>query len=811
MFRNYFITAWRNLQSRKIFTLLNILGLAVGIASCWIIYRTVRFEHSYDSFIPVKENIYQVVSDFGSDRDTKMGAVAAPLYQIASQVPGIENIVPVYNQWITSIEIIGDDKRLVKQDPQNIIATKPSYFKLLPYTWIAGNPAQAFDDINAVVLTKGRADIYFPGQMPEDVLNKTITYFGRDTIIRKVTGIVSDLPKPTHFTGEEMIVLKDEVYNAGEWTNTNGNNHLFLQIKTGTDVATIAAGLNKLDAQKWDDFAKDSKNEVKRSRSYILHPLEGLHFASDIGDYFSPARASKLVLNGLMGIGVFLLILACINYINMGVAQMPQRSKEVGIRKTLGSSKSQLIYQFLLETAITIVLACFTAILLGSFGFALLQGILPEGMKLSSNTKDIFLFVGATLVLLTLFAGLYPAWLITRIKTVDIFKNFGFKNYTRFSLQRVLIVFQFVIALVFVICTVAVSSQLRFILHSDVGFNKDAVLLADVPWQYFRHPAYADKDKVLLDKIKKIPEVEAVLGSVPLSTRYSSSPFEAINSKGEIVKVQTFKKGIDKDYLDFYKMKLLTGRNIFSSDTLSEVILNEVAVEQFGFPSAEDAIGKQINQLGGPKLAIVGVVKNFHTQDFYTKIEPLVLMNSWDGLNTINIRLNSPGNNWQNTIRQIEQEWYSFYPPDTFNFRFFDESLEAMYKRERQTSMLISIAAGIMIFVSCLGLFGLATLMAWQRTKEIGIRKVLGAGVAGIMALFVKDYIKLIFVAIIIAMPVAWWAMQKWLTDFTYRIQLQWWMFVLAGLAVILLAVVTIGSRALKVAMTNPVKSLRTE
>lgn len=811
MFKNYFKTAWRNLQSKKIFTLLNIFGLAVGIASCWIIYRTVCFEHTYDSFIPADANVYQVVSDFGSERDSKMGAVSAPLYQVLNQVPGIENIVPVFNQWVTSVEVKRDNNSLVKQDPKNIVATRQSYFKMLPYKWLAGNAEHAINDIGGVVLTKSRADMYFPNQPPQNILNKTITYFGGDTIIRKVTGIVADLPGPSHFTGAEFIFLKETVYRTAEWTNTNGSDHLFLQLKNGTNINAITDAINKLELQGWAAFAKERKEKVKRSRNYILTPIRDLHFATDIADYFSPPRISKRVLNGVMGIGIFLLALACINYINMGVAQVPQRGKEVGIRKTLGSTKAQLIYQFLFETVLTVILACVVAIVLSGLGFSILRGILPEGMRLYSGMTDALLFGGGVLLFITLFAGMYPAWLIAKLKAVDVFKNFGIKNYTRFSLQKVLIVFQFVIALVFIICTVVVSSQLRFILHSDVGFNKDAVLLADVPWQYFRNPAYKGKETVLLNEIKKIPGVEAVLGSVPLSTAYSSSPFEVTNNKGELVKVQVFKKGMDKDYLDFYKMKLLAGRNIFTSDTLSEVVLNETAVKQFGFSSPDEAVGKLINQLGEAKIPIVGVVKDFHTQDFYKQIEPLALLNNWDGLTALNIRVKNADANWLETVRQIEKKWYRFYPPDTFNFKFFDESLEAIYKRERQISTLISVAAGIMIFVSCLGLFGLATLMAWQRTKEIGIRKVLGAHVAGIIILFVKDYIKLIFVAIVIAAPIAWWTMHRWLTDFTYRIQLQWWMFAVAGIAVILLAIVTIGSRALKVAMANPVKSLRTE
>lgn len=811
MFKNYFKPALRNLKVKKVFTLLNILGLAVGIASCWIIYCFVNYQYKYESFLEEKEHIYQVVSAFEGEKKSMMAAAAAPLYQVLNEIPGIENIVPVYNQWVTSVEIERGDDRFVKQGPPGIVAVNKSYFKMLPYRWLAGNKESVLNDITSVVLTRSKAEIYFPNMLPEMILDKTITYYGRDTVIRKVTGIVEDLPEPTQFTGTEFIALKEIVYPLGEWTNTNGNNHLYLQLKKTTNVTTLAESINKLDARGWSEFSKERKEPLKRGRSYVLHPLKDIHFATDIGDYFAPTRVSRKVMQGLLGIGVFLLALACINYINMSVAQMPQRGKAVGIRKTLGSTKAQLIYQFLFETSLTVLLACFVAVALSWLGFMILSDIIPASVQMSTDTRDVLLFGCCLLVMITLLAGLYPAWLITRVKTIEVFKNFGFKNYRGFSLQKMLIVFQFVIALVFIISTVIASSQLRFVLQSDMGFNKEAVVLAGIPWQYARIPEYKGKEAVLLDRIKKIPGVDVVLGSAPLSQAYSSSPFEIINNRGEPAKVQVFKKGIDPAYLDFYKLNLIAGRNILPSDTLSEIILNETAVKRLGFTTPEAAVGKMINQLGNPKVPIVGVVKDFHTQNFYTAIEPLALMNNWDGLTFFNIRLKSSRNNWQKIFNQIEKEWYKFYPPDTFSYTFYDESLEAIYKQERQTGKLISIAAGIMIFVSCLGLFGLATLMAWQRTKEIGIRKILGAHVPGIVALFVKDYIQLIIIAIVISVPIAWWAMNRWLTDFVYRIQIQWWMFALAGLITVLLAVITIASRALRVATANPAKSLRTE
>ncbi|PVD50440.1 hypothetical protein DC498_20190 [Terrimonas sp.] len=811
MIRNYFKTAWRHLQVKKVFTFLNVLGLAVGIASCWIIYRIVHFEHSYDSALDKKGNIYQVVSVFSGENKSMMGAAASPLYQALNELPGIENIVPVYNEWVTSIEVQRNNQPFIKQSPEGIAAVTPSYFKMLTYKWLAGNKEKALSDIAGVVLTKSKADMYFPNMKPEMILNKTITYFGRDTVNRKVTGIVEDFTEPTQFTSTEFIVLKEKVYPLGEWTNTNGNVHLYLQLKNTTGIKALTDNLNKIDEKYWMEFGKERGEQIKKGRSYVLYPLKNIHFATDISDYYAPARVSKTVLNGLLGIAIFLLMLACINYINMSVAQIPQRGKDIGIRKTLGGTKGQLILQFLCETGFTVIMACLVAVVTTWLGFALLRDIIPQGVRPGSSIQDILLFGSVLLVITVICAGLYPAWLITRVKTVEVFKNFGLKNYKGFSLQKLLIVFQFVIALVFIICTVIVSSQLQFILKSDMGFNKDAVVLAGVPWQYARTPAYKGREVALLDRIKRIPGVEAVIGSEPLSQAYSSSPFQITNDKGELIKVQVFKKGIDTSYLGFYEMKLLAGRNIFPSDTLSEIILNETAVKSFGFATPEAAIGKMINQLGNAKVPVVGVIKDFHTQDFYKPIEPLAMMNNWDGLTSLHIRLKNSMGQWQQTIQKIEREWYKFYPPDTFKFKFYDESIEAIYKKERQTAKLISIAAAIMIFVSCLGLFGLATLMAWQRTKEIGIRKVLGAHVMGIVTLFVKDYVKLIIISIVIAMPIAWWAMNRWLTDFVYRVEIQWWMFALAGLATIVLAVITIGSRAVKVATANPVKSLRTE
>lgn len=418
------------------------------------------------------------------------------------------------------------------------------------------------------------------------------------------------------------------------------------------------------------------------------------------------------------------------------------------------------------------------------------------------------------MLLLTVFAGLYPGWLITRLKAVQVFKNFTVKEpESRFHLQKMLIVFQFIIALVFINCAIIVGRQLRYTLYSDMGFNKEAVVLVDIPYRYLNDPRYKNRQFALADRFKKLSGVQEVsMGSAPLSEQYSSSPFEYSSEGKEPIGGQIFKKWIDTNYLSFYKMELLAGRNIHASDTASEFIINETAARMFGFKHPQKAIGEMIAQKGTTQIPIVGVVKDFHTQDFYTKIEPLVMMAGRDDLYTFNIRLNPlQSAKWPDLIKSMENEWSAFYPKESFGWSFYDQSLEKIYKQEEQLSRLVNLAAGMIIFISCLGLFGLATLSAYQRTKEIGIRKVLGASVSSIIAMLSKEYAALVIIATAIATPVAWWLAHVWLEDFVYRINISSWVFLAAGLMAVFIAFFTISFQAIKAALANPVKSLRSE
>ena len=345
-----------------------------------------------------------------------------------------------------------------------------------------------------------------------------------------------------------------------------------------------------------------------------------------------------------------------------------------------------------------------------------------------------------------------------------------------------------------------------------MGFNKDAVVLVDIPWKLSGNSKYDGKQFILADELKSVSGVHAIsLGSAPMQEGYISTQYDYDREGKEPISRLVFKKWVDTGFIRVYDLKLLAGRNLRPSDTANELVINETAVHAFGFTSPEDALGKRIGQKD-KKLPIVGVVKDFHQQNFYKTIDPLALESQKDQLSTFNIKLESrdPAA-WQGVLKAVEKKWYQFYPAESFSYTFYDETIEKMYAQERHLSRLINMATGIAIFISCLGLIGLAVLTAFQRTREIGIRKVLGASVFGIVQLLLKEYVGLIGAAMLIATPIAWWAMNKWLQDFAYRIQIQWWMFALAGAAALTIALLTVGFHALKAARANPVKSLRSE
>ncbi len=810
----YFTSTIRHLQRYRLFTSLNILGLAIGISACWVIFRIVNHEFSYDKHLPNKEHIYRVVSGFIWDgKESFNGGVSAPLYEsVREQVPGIDHVVQLNQQRFLSVEVRDPSgNRINFDDQEGMAATDTAYFNMVRYDWLIGNSITALNDPNNVVLTKSRAEQYFPRQTIEEIYDKTITYYGyRDTITRVVKGVVNDLEAPTEFTSQEFYALPKVTYELSDWTNTNGSDKLYLQLKDQTNPEIVIKDIDAILSRKTQEWRSQAAIDFEFKRWLEIMPLKESHFSTYVDENIR--KASKPLLMGLIGIAFFLLVLACINYINMSIASIPQRSKEIGVRKTLGSNKAQLVGQFLSETMATTLLAGVLSIAFTYLGFQLLTGIIPEGITPFGHVTQFGAFIIILGVFITILAGLYPGWLITKVKTVNVFKNSSLRRNNRgFNLQKSLIVFQFTIALIFISTALIVGRQLRYSIHSDMGFNKEAVILVEVPWKLSRDQQYDKKQFPLFQELKTIPGIANIsLGRPPLDDGYSSGQYQYKEDGKEPVKRQIFRKWVDTSYIGVYDMSIIAGRNLTPSDTTNEFVLNETAVQALGIPSPREAIGKFIYN-GDEKYPVVGVIKDFHARDFHSEIAPLALLSDKNNLSTFNIKLSTNSADWQSAIQAVESKWAEFFPPEYFTYQFYDESIELMYEQEKQMGTLVNLATFISILISCLGLFGLAVLTVFQRTKEIGIRKVLGASISDIISLLSKEYVLLVGIALIIASPIAWYVMQKWLEQFAYRIEIDWWIFIIAGIAALVIALLTVSFHALKAALSNPVNSLRSE
>lgn len=795
---------WRN----KLFTGLNILGLSIGISACWVVFSIVQYEFSFDRKVPELEHVYQILSSDSAKPDDDFPGVPlgmAPLLDAESLDDAL--VVPIYSQYFERLFIDQEnEEELVFDEQQRIIGTLPGYFDLLPYEWIAGHASTAFLDPHNVVLTENRAKIFFPDNHPSKLIGKTII---ADTTQLVISGVVKNLAFPSSFPAEVFIPRRDKEWHDDNWHGMNSNHILYVRTENEGSLNHLLGVAQK----RYDEVAAKDHAKYGSTIMFRSFPLADKHFYPQINS--DGLSANIKVLYGLIAIGGFLLLLACINYINLSTAQVPQRAKEIGIRKTLGAKPGYLTANFLMETtSITLFALLLSWPLVGLFR-RIYPEFIPSEMLNFDQTGLVILFLIALIMVISLLAGLYPAYLINKVRSVDTLKGkleTKIKG-TRVTLRKSLIVFQFIIAQFFIVGALIIGQQLNFTLKKDLGFTHEAIVTIQMPYKSYQD---ADVDPFLYKhSLEKYPEIAGIaMGHEPQSNNYWGSAYYFSADTGQ-VQLMTPRKYIDQDFVALYQIELLAGRDIQQTDTLRDVLINESALQNLGLSSPEQAIGQYLSPSNMPEvgLPIVGVFKDFHQQSLRTEIGPLVLgaSNRRSNLQTFHIKLPQERGQWQNTFGIMEKEWNTVYPNAPFEYRFVDEKIKNLYQSEHRTARLIGLATGVTIFISCLGLFGLATLTAFQRTKEIGVRKVLGASVSGIVALLSKDFVKLVLIAILISSPIAWWAMNKWLEDFAYRVEIEWWMFVVAGLSAVVVALVTVGWQAIRAAIANPVESLRDE
>lgn len=821
MLRSYLTLALRQLWRNRLYTSLNVLGLAIGLSACWVIFQIVSFEFSFDRNHPNGDRLYRVVSRFVFDgKESGNAGTPKPLAEtMRTQIAGVERSVPTKKHGRITVEVapaVASAKPYRVDEVKNVWRTTPDYFRIVPYTWLAGDPASALAQPGKVVLSASRAQHYFPRLTPEQVLGQRLTYIGfSDTTRADISGVVADLTYLTDFDGKEFIsIAGDKAYaNSEEWGSTNSDSQLYVLLQPNASPAKVIQQANAWSLRNAVPlFKKWGMNMA--DRKHLLQPLATIHFDTDY-----QARADKKMLYGLVGLALFVLALACVNYINLSTAQVPQRAREIGVRKTLGSSRGALMSQFLGETVLVTSLALLVAWPLSGLFMQSFHDIIPEGTTDYLNLTRLALFLAGLVGTVSVLAGMYPAWLITRLQAVRVLRS-GAQGLVatgpagRITLRKSLIVCQFIIAQVFIVGAVILGRQLRYAYTKDLGFSRQAVVIVQAPIKYIwnEKSPLRTRHLAMSDEIRRLPGVAAVsIGDEPLTGSFSSGDAKIRGRKGQEIAALVQRKHIDTAWLNLYNVKLLAGRNLYPSDTAREWIVNEAALKTFDLGTPQQAIGKVMDEYG-KKYPIVGVVRDFNTLGIAQKINPVALMTETRTNNTINVKLASSNPaDWSGTLSGLAAAWKKAYPDDAFSYKFYDDTLGEIYKTERTLSRIVNLATAVAILISCLGLFGLATLTAFQRTKEIGVRKVLGASVASVVALLSREFVGLVGIAILIATPLAGWGMKQWLNTYAYQIELAWWLFAGAAALALLVALATVAFQSIRAALANPVDSLRSE
>jgi len=813
MIKNYFKTAFRNLAKNKIFSLINVSGLSIGISSALVIYLIVSYDLSFDKFEKDRDRIYRIVSDFTfSGQPYHNSGVTYPMADaIQKDLTGIENVTHFYtgDEVKISIPEAGKNDPGVFKKQANFVFADDNYFSLLPYKWLAGSSKTALDQPYQTVLSESNAKIYFPKLQPTEIIGKEIIF--NDSIPAKVTGIVKDLAKNTDFrfkifislaTLESRLLGSDE---KGDWGSTNSASQLVIKLSTGITPALVTKQVNSL-------YAKHKKNDPEdhSTTAFTLQPFQDIHFNTTYSS-FGERTAHLPVLYSLLAVAAFLLLLGCINFINLTTAQASQRAKEIGVRKTMGSTKRQLILQFLSETFLLTVCATILSILITPLLLKIFSAFIPKGLHFSLQ-PGIVIFLALLIVTVSFLSGFYPALVLSSFKPVTVLKNRVASNTGTGNLwlRKTLTISQFVIAQIFIIGTILVSKQINYTLNKDLGFKKDAIVYLKTNY----YDTVQSNRFVLMEKLKAIPEIAMIslANDPPSINNMWTSTMKYKDGKKELeTDVQV--KLADTNYLKLFNIKLLAGSNISSSDTIRQLWINESYMRFLGIKDPYQAIGKLI-EWDHKNLPIAGVVADFHQTSLHYPIHPLLFTTLTKSMRTINIALqpqNAEGTVWKTAISKIEKAWKQVYPGDDFECIFLDDTIKEYYTAEKNISKLLMWATGLSIFISCLGLLGLVTYITQQRTKEIGVRKVIGASVSQIISLLSKDFLKLVFIAFVIAIPIAWWGSYKWLQNFSYKTNISIWIFFLGGMIMFSMALLILCIRTFKAAAANPVKSLRTE
>ncbi len=807
MIRNYLKIAFRNLIKQKGFTFINIAGLAIGLTCFLLIGLYVKDELSYDRFNKNADSIYRVSRIFKSNDGTvslHLGHVAPAFMQhFQTDFTEAEQITRLYG--LNSV-IYRPENIEKKYQEQRMYFADANLLKVFSINLVSGNADKVLANPFTVAIAKPIAEKYFG---KEDPIGKLLKIEGKYDFT--VSGVFEPLPTQSHFHADflmAMSTLNDKrLYGKEEMNNDWGGNNFatYFLLPKGYDIASFEKRTKSFLDQHLPVYDGRKGSEYSDLK---FQKLTDIHLYSHL-DSEHEANGNIKYVYTFSAIAFFILLIACINYMNLATARSASRAKEVGLRKVVGAVRAQLIAQFLSESLLVTLFALTIALV----STVLLIPVLNDFTEKNLTFNGLFDFEFLTLIIGIIFftgvlAGSYPAFFLTAFQPVEVLKG-KIKNAMRNGrLREALVVIQFSIACILIISTGVVYKQLSFMLNQDTGYKKDQVLLMRV----------GNSNAIDFESFKQELKRQAGVMNVSQSSRTPTG--RLLDSQGARVtkgdslaptSTEIKALAVDHDYLQTYQIPLAAGRDFsraFKSDDSTAYILNEAAVKSIGWKSSSDAIN-EIFVYGGKRGRVIGVVKDYHFESLHQKIVPMVMFINNGRRNWFSVKLSA--GDFQSTIAGIEKTWKTYVPDTPFSYQFLDERFNNQYKAEQKQRTLFVIFAGLSIFISCLGLFALAAFMAEQRRKEIGVRKVLGASVGSITSLLSKDFIKPVMVSIFIASPIAWYAMTSWLTDFAYKVEIEWWIFPAAGGLAIVIAMITVCYQAVSAALMNPVKSLKSE
>lgn len=814
MLRINLLLAWRNLWSNKLHSFINIVGLSIGISACVVIFLIVNYELGFNHNIKDGERIYRLYSNFsGAFKTDNRGVPAAIGAFVKDQFSGLESST-AFHTYMTDVTIPlkGDNKNFESEN--GIIIASPDYFRVIEnYEWLAGSAENSLEKPFQVVLTRSKGEKYFGRMAPQDMIGRELVY--TDSLSVMVSGIVSDLPFRTDFNFTDFISystiekswLKEN--RSPDWTSTNSNSQCVIKVKPGVTDADVKSLTDKI-SKAYKDHSKD----VGWIYTSKAQPLSDIHYNAVVGTFDNGLPAAhKPTLILLIGVALLLILIASINFINLETAQSVRRAKEVGIHKVLGSTRGRLVIHFIVKSILITALAVLLSIPLAETALNYFTEFIPKEVELHLTEIPVLVFLVVVTLVVGLLAGFYPAFILSSFLPVLALKNqtsLGGRTSRTSYFRQMLIVFQFTFAQVFIAGTLILGAQIKYMLNKDLGFNRDAIVTFETPW-------WEQTDgnrKALRNELEQMSEIGqlSMHSSTPSSNGYNSAIVKYDNGK-EKIELNVYRKFGDVNYIPLFGIKLLAGRNLIASDTVKEFIINETYSKMLGFASPVDAIGKVLNY-EDHDFPIVGVVRDFNTKSLHNPVDPVILANEMNNFTSFSIRLNAvgkPAADMKASMERVEAIWKKLYPDEKFKYDFLDDTIAAFYRSEERTAKLVGTATTVAILISCLGLFGLASYTTLQRTKEIGIRKVLGASALSIVNLLSREFLILISIAFIIAVPFVYFAGDAWLSRFAYRTSIGFTIFAATGVAAVVIAFLTVSYQAFKAASENPVNALRSE